>query len=96
MMIVSLALMLQSAGPVAARGNTGCESGDGEIVVCAQGDSADQFRIPRELREERDAPPETGLVIPITDDINANLHVESVGVGGFTSERAMVTFTLPF
>jgi hypothetical protein len=31
MMIVSLALMLQSAGPVAARGTTGCESGDGDV-----------------------------------------------------------------
>lgn len=98
-MIVTLFALLQSVGPALPGSRTvSCDNGGREeIVVCARGGDADQFRIPEQFRDEPAEAPEGGVVIPIAGNINANLHVESGdGVAGATAERAMVTFSLPF
>jgi len=66
-----------------------------EIVVCGSKDSDQQFRLrPPEEHRYDDKPIRAEM--KLFGDSSLGAHADEAGVGGFTSKRAMITFTLPF
>ena len=68
----------------------------GEIVVCGRADGDEEFRL-RPLPDAdkyRESP--VRAQTNVLGDGTLGVHNEAVGVGGFRSNRAMVTLSLPF
>ena len=97
-MLLTLALMMQSAGPVAVRTRPVCtpSQNDQEILVCAQGDDAEQFRIPEPLRDSREDDGPRRVRVDLGDGVSAELYGEQGGVGGIPSQRVMTSIKIPF
>lgn len=66
-----------------------------EIVVCGSKDVDEQFRLrPSDDHRYDDKPIRAEM--KLFGDSSLRAHADEAGVGGFTSKRAMITFTLPF
>jgi len=80
-----------------AKGKAACSSeGDesrGDIVVCANRGNHENTRI-FESHDEEEGPPQAEF--GLFGNVRAKIHTERANVGGFTSNRAMVTVTVPF
>ena len=66
-----------------------------EIVVCGSKDADEQFRLRSPDAHRYDDKP-IRAEMKLFGDWSLKAHADEVGVGGFTSKRAMITFTLPF
>lgn len=80
-----------------ATGKTGCSAREngagGDIIVCAQGRGRDEDRVVESPAEEEGLPEvEFGLIGRVRGKVGA----QQGNVGGFTSNRAMITVTMPF
>jgi len=64
-----------------------------EIIVCAQSGDLAKVRVPRSFAEE-EGPPQ--VEFGLFGRVRGKIHTERGDVGGFTSNRAMVTVTVPF
>lgn len=97
-MFLTLALMVQSAGPAAVRTRPVCtpSQNDQEILVCAQGDDAEQFRILEPLRDSREDDGPRRVRVDLRDGVGVELYGEQGGVGGFPSQRVMGSINIPF
>ncbi len=97
-MSVFLAIALQSAGPLTLAERPLCEpaENDSEIIVCARGDDAEQFRIPVALRDEREDHSPRRVQIDLGNGATAEVYAEQGGAGGFVSERIMTGVKIPF
>ncbi len=76
---------------------TGCSSQKGEakgdIIVCARTGDPDKARLSGPY-DERDGPPQAEFVL--FGRVRARIHGDQANIGGFTTNRAMVTVTVPF
>ena len=97
-MSLLLVIALQSAGPATIIGRPSCDpaENDNEIVVCALGDDAEQFRIPEAMREEQDDHSPRRVQIDLGNGATAEISGEQGGAGGFVSQRIMTGVKIPF
>jgi len=69
----------------------GTDRGTGEIVVCAK--PSQPYRIGPVEQSGPALPP---AAIELSSNVAANIHVEQQGVGGFPSNRVMLSFKIRF
>jgi hypothetical protein len=75
----------------------GCDSraASDEVVVCANKDADAKYRLqPTDPHQYDDKPVRAEM--KLFGDSTLKAHVDEVGLGGATSKRAMITFTMPF
>ena len=65
----------------------------GDIIVCAKPGDPDKDRISGPYAE-KEGPPQAEF--GLFGRARAKIHAEQANVGGFTTNRAMVTVTVPF
>ena len=100
-MLVLAMLQAAVAGPVMEKPRTpvpacGTAAADGSLVVCGQGQEAFRLRpLPDRFTADPSALPkaETGI---LGGRAKLAAEAEQAGVGGFTSNRAMVRLKTPF
>ena len=98
MILVTLSLAFQGVGPATQRIRPVCTPSlnDQEIVVCASGTDAEQYRIPEALRDERADDGPRRVRVDLGDGVSAELYGEQGGAGGFVSQRVMTSVKIPF